>query len=358
MDGRFGRFLVEEEFLGLDLGDQGIPSPPVAPADYPGLGPGDLLVTRHRGSFLRPCPATPRYNCCGLNIFHIGQGCDIGCSYCILSAYLGTEAVIFFGNSLDEGLDELSRHLDGELLGGRDWGSGPRSHRYCTGEFTDSLLLDHRTGISRRLVELFSQRPPFTLELKTKTDSVRHLLGLDHGGRTVISFSVNAPEICAREEPRAARLEARLEAAALAWSRGYPIGLHFDPLVWFPGWEKGYARTVDLIARILDPMALAFVSMGCFRFLPALKAIMRATRPSGLFEAEFVLGGDGKMRYPRPRRRLMYRTVLGLLREVVLPGTRIYLCMESGRVWREVFGHDPGTAGLTGLFRDDGPQGA
>jgi spore photoproduct lyase len=307
-----------------------------------------------------------------LNIIHVGQGCDINCSYCILSAYLKTDAIIFFGNSLTDGLAELSDRLDNLARGDRgdlgltpgqlppgqlDPGQSPsppepRSHRFTTGEFTDSLLWDKPTKISQKLIELFASKPPFTLELKTKTDRVKHLLGLNHLGRTVISFSVNAPEICAKHEPGAAALIDRLNAAALAHDKGYPIGLHFDPIIHFPGWEKGYAQTVKLISERLPPQALAFVSMGCFRYLPELKPIMKKTRPSDLFETEFVRGGDGKMRYPRPRRRLMYQTLLGLLRPVTLPQTKIYLCMESGRVWRETFGHDPGTAGLTQMFRE------
>jgi spore photoproduct lyase len=348
-------FLVEDEFMGLDLSGDKIPTPPFEAAGYRDLEGGRILVTRHRGGFIRPCPATPRYNCCGLNIFHIGQGCDIGCTYCILSAYLKTDSIIFFGNSLSDGLSELSASLDAREAGLQAPDDAPSSHRYCTGEFTDSLLWDRPTGVSRRLVELFSRRPAFTLELKTKTDRVDHLLDLDHGGRTVISFSVNAPEVCAREEPGAAPLEARLRAAARAWDNGYPIGLHFDPLILFPGWERGYARTARLISGILPPEALSFVSMGCFRYLPELKPAMLKTRPSRLFEAEFVRGGDGKMRYPRPVRRLMYLTVLDFLRPTAGPGTIFYLCMESGRVWREVFGHDPGTEGLTAMFSPPAP---
>jgi spore photoproduct lyase len=192
------------------------------------------------------------------------------------------------------------------------------------------------------------------LELKTKTDRVGHLLGLDHGGRTVISFSVNAPEVCAREEAGAATLTARLGAAERAWKAGYRVGLHFDPLIYYPGWESGYLKTAQLIAERLPPEALAFVSLGCFRYVPELKAAVRRSRPSRLFGAEFVRGGDGKSRYPRPIRTLMYRTLLAYLERSLGPNALVYLCMESGRVWHDVFGRDPTTAGLTEMFRAGG----
>ncbi|MDR1657980.1 MAG: DNA photolyase [Deltaproteobacteria bacterium] len=347
---RFKRLVSEEQFAST-LSWPTVTIPPMGPADYPTLSAGDLAVTQHRGSFIRPCPATPRYNCCGLNIFHFGQGCDLGCMYCILSAYLGSEAVILFGNVAD-GLAELEGRL--ALMSSSNFtpppGSPVPSNRFCTGEFTDSLLLDEETKLSEKLIALFRDRPPFFLELKTKTARIDHLLDLDHAGRTVISFSVNAPQICCQEEPLAASLLDRLSAAARAANKGYPVGLHFDPLIYHPNWEKGYEQTCHLIAEHLAPESVAWVSLGCFRYLPALKPIMLRSRPSSLFDAEFIRGGDGKMRYPRPLRQHIYRTVLDFLRPKIGPQTKVYLCMESGRVWREVFGYDPGTAGLTSMF--------
>ncbi len=339
------RLKVEPEFdhtaLVRSLARTLTPQPlqPLGPADYPAHPRGDLLVTRHRGEFIKPCPGTLRYNCCGLNIFHFGLGCTLGCRYCILEAYLGTSALVLFGN-VNEGLAELKTLLDRPAV--------DRPMRFCTGEFTDSLLLDRRSGLAAELIGIFAQREA-VLELKTKTDQVDHLLALDHRGRTVISFSVNAPDICRGEESRAALLTARLSAAYRAAEAGYPIGLHFDPLIFHPGWEDGYARTVELIGQYLAGAAVAWVSLGCFRYLPTLKEVMLARHPrTAIYDGEFIMGGDGKMRYPRPLRTRMYRRLVRSLRRALPPDAEIYMCMESPRVWRDVFGEDPGTEGLTG----------
>ena len=339
------RLLVEEScrggFIAENLARKFCPEPlpPLGPADYGRFGPRDILVTPHRGRFLKPCPGTPGYNCCGLHIFHFGLGCTLGCRYCILTAYLETEALVLFGN-MEEGLAEFAACLD----------RVDRPLRFCTGEFTDSLLLDRHTGMAERLVTMAAGRE-VTLELKTKTDHVDHLLRLDHRGRTVISFSVNAPEIAAAEEGRAATLKRRLAAAARAAEAGYPVGLHFDPLIFHPGWEEGYARTIDLIGRTLAPARVAWVSLGCFRYLPGLKGIMLERHPGvRLFDGEFIQGGDGKRRYPRPLRTGIYKVLVQGLGRVLPPETVIYLCMESPRVWRDVFGHDPGASGLTALL--------
>lgn len=315
---------------------------PVGPADYPDFGPRDLLLTRHKGEFIKPCPATLNYNCCGLTIFHFGLGCTIGCRYCILSAYLGTEALVFFGN-IEEGFRDLEDILARP--------AGERPLRFCTGEFTDSLLLDQKTGLTERLVRLFSGKTTAVLELKTKTDHIGHLLELDHRGRTIISFSVNAPVICQTEERGAAKLESRLKAAKEASKAGYSVGLHFDPLIEHPDWEKGYGQTCQMIGDYLAGATVAWVSLGCFRYLPGLKEVMLARHPeTAIYNGEFIRGGDGKMRYPRPLRTKMYRFLNQSLRKVLPADTVVYMCMESPRVWRDVFGHDPQTEGLSALM--------
>lgn len=310
--------------------------PKIGPADYSAYGPGDLILARHQGGFIKPCPGTRGYICCGLNIIHFGLGCPLGCTYCILQDYLETKALVLFGN-LQEGLSRLENLLDQDSL---------RPRRFCTGEFTDSLVLEDLTGTAARLVKLFAGYENAVLELKTKTDNVGGLLGLEHGGRTIISFSVNAPAIAAREEQGAAPLKRRLAAASLAAREGYRVGFHFDPIIRGPGWRQGYDETAARIFEAVPAESLAWISLGAFRYPPGLKKIIARRHPrTRIMDGEFVLAGDGKMRYLRPLRVEMYRRLLAAVRRFA-PEALVYLCMESPRVWREVFGFDPGPEGL------------
>lgn len=307
----------------------------IRPADYAGFEAGDLVLSRHDGRFVKPCPGTRGYNCCGLEIIHFGLGCRLDCTYCILQGYLDTQALVLFGN-VDQGLADLEAMLQEP---------GDRPRRFCTGEFTDSLLLEDLTGLGRRLVKLFAGSS-HSLELKTKTVNIDGLLDLDHGGRTIISFSMNAPEIADREERRAPSLEKRLAAAARAAAAGYRLGFHFDPLIRHPGWRDGYARAVEGIFSAVPADRVAWISLGAFRYLPKLKSVIRRRHPqTRIMDEEFVLAADGKMRYLRPIRVEMYRRMVTLIRETA-PQVRVYLCMESPRVWRETFGYDPGDEGL------------
>ncbi len=254
------------------------------------------------------------------------------CVYCILQAYLNIPWLTWFVNTGDL-LGELAAALDAEP--GRFW-------RIGTGEFTDSLALDRLTALSATLVEFFRDRDNAVLELKTKSAVVDNLEGLDHRGRTIMAWSLNAPAVMAREEWRTATLDERLDAAARCAAWGYRLAFHFDPIIDHPGWEEGYARTIEVLFERVPAGAIAWISLGCLRYLPPLKEIAAARFPGSRFmHEEFVTGLDNKCRYFRKRRVEMYRHLVSRLSPLVDAHTCVYLCMESDVIWREVFGFAP-----------------
>ncbi len=296
-----------------------------------GTDPRILEVVLFRGRFLKACPGTRHYNCCGYRILHFGTGCSLGCTYCVLQAYLNTPNLRLFGNIAD-----CFQELDRELL------SCPGSLlRIGTGEFTDSLLLDPWTGLSRMLIQYFSGRPNAVLEFKTKTHFVRNLMGIGHGGNVVVAWSLNAESIVAREERAAAGLRRRLEAARRCAEWGYWLAFHFDPMIEFPGWREEYVTTLRMLFDMVDPRRIAWMSLGALRFMPDLKPIMQRVRPdSAIPYGEFIRGLDGKMRYFRDIRVDLYSFMVERIREID-PDLCVYLCMEGDDVWRDSIGFAP-----------------
>jgi spore photoproduct lyase len=222
--------------------------------------------------------------------------------------------------------------------------------RVGTGEVGDSLELDPLFDCSRVLIEGLADLPNVTLELKTKTSFVDHLLDITAKGRTVISFSLNPPEL-AREEPRAAAVRERLRAAKRASDAGYRIAFHFDPIIASGEWKTPYAKLIDELGdfAVAPP---AWVSLGTVRFPPSLREKMQPR--SYLFD-EYVPCRDGKFRYLQKRRIAVYRQMKEWIEKRL--STSVYLCMESETVWREVFGSTPeNIENLVGIF-DEGGDG-
>ena len=312
--------------------------PPALAGDYPEnlhQGKRHLYLTANRGRFFKPCPGTREYRCCGYQVLNVGMGCPMDCVYCILQAYLNNPWISFFVNIHDlfAELDDAGRQLEQVV-------------RIGTGEFTDSLALDSLTGLSRHLVQYIGQQRHMILELKTKSVVIDNLRDLDHQGKTIVSWSLNAPEIVAREELRAAPLDRRLEAARKCIDWGYRVGFHFDPIILYPGWQEGYLRTIQMLFEQIPADKIVWISLGALRYLPPLKQIAGQRFPgSRFFYHEFVTGLDGKQRYVRQERVETYRVLVEALQHYAHPATCLYFCMENDTVWQQVFGFTPGSRG-------------
>jgi len=254
--------------------------------EYPanlGEGKKTLLLCRNHGEFLKDCPGTKVYRCCDYRVINVGLGCPMDCVYCILQAYLNNPYLSFFVN-IDDMFAELTTKLeryDGAVM------------RIGTGEFTDSMALDRITGLSRRLVEFFGSQKKGVLELKTKSAYVDNLKGLNHDNRTIVAWSLNSEEIVRSQEIRAASIDQRLEAAAMCVEWGYDCAFHFDPIIAYPGWQKGYYEVVSKMYKIIPADRIRWISLGGFRYLPALKKIGTERFPrSEIFYHEFIEGMD------------------------------------------------------------------
>lgn len=293
-----------------------------------------LWLKRYLGQFLRFCPGTRHYRCCGYRIAHIGENCPIGCSYCILQAYFQDRVLKVWAN-----MGGLFHELEKALL------SDKRGRlRLGTGEFTDSLVLEPLTGYSADLVAFLSRHPNACLELKSKVVDLSWMRAASRPDRVLPAWSMNAPRIVREQEGLAATLEERLQAARYCADQGFRVCLHFDPIIRYPGWDDnadGYPAAVAMIAEYLRPHEVAYISLGSFRFMSQLKAVMERNHPEATFVyEEYGPGLDGKMRLLRPLRVQQFRTIAdGLIRSGF--GDALYFCMESDTVWQAVLGRRP-----------------
>jgi spore photoproduct lyase len=277
-----------------------------------------------------------KYVCCQVHVLRAVHNCPFECSYCFLQNYLndGTTKSV---NDIDALMSEVKDRIGRNPL---------RLFRIGTWELGDSLALEDKTGQAARFIREFAGLKNAVLELKTKSDCVDPILNLDHGGRTVVAWSLNTRHVIAAEEHGTASLENRLDAISRTAKAGYLVGLHFDPMIFYAGWEKDYEMLVNRIFDAVSPDMTAWISIGSLRFHPEMKKKMETNYPeSRLTCAEMVLGDDAKMRYVKPLRTAMYRHLYHALRKRISRDNLVYLCMERWDVWDKVFGHHPYSAG-------------
>jgi len=293
-----------------------------------------LYLKEFKGAAFKKCPGfSDHLLCCNYYVFDLVENCPLECSYCILQVFLNRPVITFHVN-----VDPLVHSMVDTIK------SNPQQpFRIGTGEHSDSLALDHIFGVNPYLVETFSRLDNATLELKTKTSAVDSLLGLKHNGRTVVAWSLNPEEIINSNEHKTASLQERLNAAAKLCRDGYKVGFHFDPLIHYPDWKKGYQATVEKLFEVIDPGQIAWISLGTLRYIPKLKQIAEERFPkTAIFANEFVPAPDGKMRYIKPIRKSMLASMTDWITGKA-PEVPLYLCMERHEMWGRVFPACPTT---------------
>ena len=313
------------------------------PQDTEEMDKESLRLMHFKGEFLKPCPGTKRYICCGYQILNVGINCPMDCSYCFLQSYMNQPSLRIYTN-LHEELEIIGDYIDK---------SQDKIFRIGTGEFTDSLALDDLTGWTEFLLPFFSRRKNCILELKTKVSSVQSLLKSKFREGIVIAWSLNTSHVIAEEEQRTAPLEERILAARECQKNGFLLAFHFDPLIHSSKWREGLDEAVELLEKYIDPKSVIWISLGSFRYMPSLKwAIKRRFPRTEIFNGEFVTGLDGKFRYFKPIRIDMYSTVAARLKQWH-NDLGIYLCMESADVWEQSLGWTPHTSHGLSTFLDN-----
>jgi spore photoproduct lyase len=286
-----------------------------------------------RGETLGVCATfNKEYLCCNVHVLRSVHNCPFECSYCFLQNYL------------TDGLTKVVGETAGLMSDVKEkTGNNPdRFFRIGTWELGDSLALESRTGQAAGLIQEFASLENAVLELKTKSDRVDSILGIKHGNRTVVSWSLNTEHVISEEERGTASLEKRIKAMKRAYQAGYLIGLHFDPMIIHDGWKREYEKAVDNIFSAVSPDRVAWISIGSLRFNPEMKRKIENNYPeSGITSAEMVAGDDAKVRYVKPLRFEMYRHLYSVLKKHITEENLVYLCMERWDVWEKVFGWWP-----------------
>lgn len=285
-----------------------------------------IFLTKTKSTFIKICPCTKGCRRCGYWILNVGFGCPMDCSYCYLQTYSNAPGIILPANIEDyyEHIESFDRKLKQKI-------------RIGTGEFTDSLAFDEYTAYSTKLVPFFRNMKNLVLELKTKMDSIDNVLNAEPNDNVVISWSVNTEKMAQKYEKGAPKIKDRVEAALLAARRGYKIGFHFDPLIWYDGWKDEYKKSVEELFSFNEIRKnTVWISLGTLRYTPGLKqtAEKRFSDNIMFYQGEFFAESFGKMRYKKNARIDMYNKMISWIRSCNVDAW-IYLCMEPEDVWRK-----------------------
>ena len=251
--------------------------------------------------------------------------CIYECTYCYLQGFFNSPDIVLFLNHEDIGKEITNITNENLKL------NPSQSTWFHAGEYSDSLALSHITGEIPYYFELFKSLPQARLEFRTKSANVRPLLEMTPLPNIITSFSLSPQAQVKNIDLKTPPLKTRLKAIEKLVKAGHPIGIHFDPIVYHENFETTYRHLVASLIEVLPAEKLEYISLGVVRFTRDVYAQVKKNYPdSELLSQEFVKSFDNKIRYNRPMRLWILKTVQNICMEYGISKDKIYLCMENG----------------------------
>ncbi|WP_245640197.1 spore photoproduct lyase [Paenibacillus dakarensis] len=228
----------------------------------------------------------------------ISTGCMGHCHYCYLQTTLGSKPYIRVYVNTDEILAKAKEYIEQKA---------PEITTFEAACTSDPVGLEHITGSLAELIRFMADEPSGRLRFVTKFHHVDPLLGLKHNKHTRIRFSINSDYIIRQFEPATSRFHERIEAAAKIARAGYPLGFIIAPIIWYDGWEQGYAELLQSLANALPDDAAQGLTFEMIqhRFTKTAKTIIEKRYPKTKLEMDVAMrkqkwGKYGRYKYVYP----------------------------------------------------------
>jgi spore photoproduct lyase len=280
----FGRAMAER---AAGLGAEVVRLPgdrlPKLPETYP-EAKRTLAIVNAPPSKRRPAPIPPSADW----RFDLAEGCPAHCQYCYLAGSLAGPPIIRAYANVEAILGGLAAVEGQGQVTSRSPTRAAEGTTYEGSCYTDPLGIEHLTGSLAAAVRHFGAWGAHVeLRATTKFAAVEPLLGLAHGGRTRLRFSVNA-EQAQRYEGGAAPVRQRLEAMRRVAEAGYRVGLVIAPILPLPDWQDGYASLLTAAADALRDVSTPdlTVELITHRFTARSKGILQDWYPGSSLEMD------------------------------------------------------------------------
>ena len=295
----------------------------------------NLFLGEKKGQLVKTAPQA--YGLAGEPHYYFvhAYNCIYECNYCYLQGYFHSPDIVLYLNHEDIALEIKKVANEYHLL--------HPDHKiwFHAGEYSDSLALTGLSGELHYYFKLFSELPFCQLELRTKSINIRELVKEAPLENVITSFSLSPAARIKNNDLKTPSLKSRLAAIRELNELGFPIGIHFDPIIYDDDFLSSYEELSDQLLEIISADKIRYISLGVVRFTKEVYQKVQKNYPdSDLLAQEFVRSFDNKIRYNRPMRMWMLSSIKQLLIDRGVPPDRIYLCMEDSSEDPMVKSHD------------------
>jgi spore photoproduct lyase len=204
---------------------------------------------------------------------------------------------------------------------------------FYLGKLQDSLALDSLTGYSRIMVPFFGRQKYARMTMLTKCGDVENLLDLEHDGHTILSWSLNPPEVSEMFETNVPSISERISAMQKCAKAGYPVRAVVMPIIPINNWQQVYC---EFLKSLLTDIELDRITLGQIcSYSTAMQLTERKLGRQNVIsnKLEKAKSPDGRIRFPDQLRKDVYKHLIGYI-EKQRPDLQIGLCLEEKSIFK------------------------
>ena len=182
--------------------------------------------------------------------------CIYDCRYCFLQGMYSSANYVVFVNFEDFDI-EIKKIIEANLN---------KKVTFFSGYDCDSLALESVTGFAKHIIPLFEKYPEVDIEFRTKSTQIKPFSSIEPLENFVIAYSL-MPDVMSKSlDNKTPSVQKRIEAMSSLASKGWKIGLMFDPLIHGKNWKILYEELINKVFRSIPKETIHSVSFGALRF--------------------------------------------------------------------------------------------
>ncbi len=182
--------------------------------------------------------------------------CIYDCRYCFLQGMYSSANYVIFVNFEDFDIaikKTIEKNINTKLT-------------FFSGYDCDSLALENVTGFAKHILPIFKTYTQIEIEFRTKSIQKQPFLSLSPMKNVILAYSLMPDLMSNSLDNKAPSISKRISVISELASKGWKIGLRFDPLIHGENWKELYKQLLENIYNNISTDCLHSVSFGTLRF--------------------------------------------------------------------------------------------
>ena len=215
-----------------------------------------IILAHKKDGFVLPAPEGFGIGSSKNFYFSHMYNCIYDCRYCFLQGMYSSANYVIFVNFEDFDIaikKTIEKNINTKLT-------------FFSGYDCDSLALENVTGFAKYILSIFKAYTQIEIEFRTKSIQKQPFLSLKPMKNVILAYSL-MPELMSNSlDNKAPSISKRINVISELASKGWKIGLRFDPLIHGENWKELYKELLENIYNNISTDCLHSVSFGTLRF--------------------------------------------------------------------------------------------